>query len=82
MNTAMVRRSSKPGHDYMGFNSIKSSFKSDPNSGNKIRISNSISSDCLNAQKLRRPMKIRGTQGESNFKLTLGSGEQNLKTSQ
>ena len=78
-NTAMIHRGSKPAHDYMGFNSIKSSFKSDPNSGNKL-INNSISSDCLNAQRIHRPKKIKGTnEKNSGFQVTTGAGEQDLK---
>ena len=72
----------KPAREYMGFNSnsIKSSFKSDPSGPGKI-FSNSISSECLNAQRIAWPERLKSTKQGNLNNMMLGSGEQDLRAS-
>jgi len=57
VNTTALK-ASHPAHEYLGFTTIKSWNKSDRLSKNQIQ--NSISSECLNAQKIVRRSQYRG----------------------
>ena len=71
-----------PAREYMGFNSnsIKSSFKSDPSAPGKI-FSNSISSECLNAQRIAWPERLRSTKQGNLNNIIQFTGEQDMRNS-